>query len=529
MTLASSGALGPGLSPRAVAHIHQVLARLGVTVREHTRIECLEPGLAVSAAGDLAFDCCLWAGPLRVPTLAVESGLQANGHGQVLVDVRLRSLSHPFVWAAGDSAVPAGNVGALPRPACATATAMGAYLADSLTAERVGRDHPGFRLSYLAKNVSLGRRDGVIDWVYPDDRPRNAIWTGRLAALYKAFVGRYVVWYQLTHESKRSGGYQMPRVFRDRTTRNRTHCAERPCLRRDPHPTSAPIMDSPAALSTFERHRPRLFALAYRMLGSVSEAEDVLQDAYLRWQKVAGDAREPIAYLTTIVTRLCLDVLTSARARREAYVGPWLPEPLATLVDDPEASLEMKETISLAFLALLERLNPVERAVYLLRAVFDYEYAEIAGFVGKTEPACRQIFSRSQRFVRANRPRLPTSPEAHAEIFATFLQALATGDSDAMFKLLHDSVVVYGDGGGKAIAAREPIRDRALAARFLAGLHRLLPVGAQPAVEPINGWPALVIRTADGRLYSVTAIETDGHLIYAVRNVINPDKLVGLR
>ena len=289
-------------------------------------------------------------------------------------------------------------------------------------------------------------------------------------------------------------------------------------------------MNHSPALTEFETHRRRLFGLAYRMLGSATDAEDVLQDAYLRWNGVAETAREPAAYLTTIVTRLCLDSLTTARARRETYVGPWLPEPIAA---EPEAlgvegRAELNDTLSLAFLAVLERLTPLERAVFLLRNVFGYDYAEIAGFVGRSEPACRKVVSRARRFVRANRPRLPASAEAHRAILNMFLGAMATGDTAGLLALLHEDVIVIGDGGGKAYAAPEPIAGVELVARFLAGLRRSMPTGYLAGVERINGWEALVVRSPEGRPYAVLTIESDGHRVHAVRSVINPDKLRAL-
>lgn len=278
------------------------------------------------------------------------------------------------------------------------------------------------------------------------------------------------------------------------------------------------------AVAVYEQQRPRLFGIAYRMLGTATDVDDILQDAFLRWRESAATAQSPEAYLTTIVTRLCLDRLKSAREQRETYIGPWLPEPLLTQPDDATASLEMQESLSLAFLTLLERLNPIERAVFLLRAVFDYDYAEIAGFVDKSEAACRQIFSRAQKYVRDNRPRRAASPEAHRAVLAAFLAALGSGDLAGVTALLHDSVVSYGDGGGKAVAAARPIVGADRVAPFLLGLRRIVPQGFAATVEEINGEAALVLRV-DRRVFSVMCIETDGERIHAIRSVVNPDKL----
>ncbi len=292
-----------------------------------------------------------------------------------------------------------------------------------------------------------------------------------------------------------------------------------------------PAQNDSAALAVFEQLRPRLFGIAYRMLGSAADAEDVLQDAFLRWRapEAHANARLAQAFLTTVVTRLCLDRLKSARAQRETYIGPWLPQPVLTQPDDAAAHAEMNESISLAFLTLLERLNPIERAVFLLRAVFDYEYAEIAEFVDKSEAACRQIFSRAQTFVRDNRPRRAASPEAHRAVLNSFLAALRTGDVSGITELLHESVAAYGDGGVKAFAAARPVVGVDQVAKFMLGLRKLLPAEFVPDVEVINGEAALVIRAAGAAaasgVFSTLSIETDGERIYAIRSVVNPDKL----
>ncbi len=278
-----------------------------------------------------------------------------------------------------------------------------------------------------------------------------------------------------------------------------------------------------ATLAQFEAQRPRLFAIAYRMLGTAADAEDALQDCFMRW-RAARDVQSPQAFLTTVVTRLCLDRLKSAQAQRETYFGTWLPEPILTQPDEAPERAEMHESITLAFMTVLERLNPVERAVFLLREVFDYDYAEIAQFVGKSDAACRQTFSRAQKYVRANRPRLPPNDAAHARILNAFVTALANGDVEMLTGLLHDSVVAYGDGGGKAFAAKIPVRGIAQVARFLLGLRRTAPAGMLPSIAHINGQAALVF-WLNGSVYSVLTLENDGEHIYGVRSVVNPDKL----
>jgi RNA polymerase sigma-70 factor (ECF subfamily) len=278
---------------------------------------------------------------------------------------------------------------------------------------------------------------------------------------------------------------------------------------------------SGAADAAFERERPRLRALAYRMLGSSAEADDILQEAWLRWREV-DDADSPRAYLTAVVTRLCLDQLKSARARRETYVGPWLPEPVRTVADEPD-----RESISVAVLVLLERLSPVERAALLLHQVFDYSHAEIAALLGRDEANVRQSLHRARARVVAERPRFAACREDHARLLAGFVAACSDGDLPALESLLAADAVARTDAGGKVRAARKEVKGRDRVARFFVGLMKKGETGDAQAMEPaeINGWPALVLRRGDGSVASVVTIETDGAHIWAVDIVSNPDKL----
>lgn len=278
-------------------------------------------------------------------------------------------------------------------------------------------------------------------------------------------------------------------------------------------------------MSPFEAHRSLLFAIAYRMLGSRSEAEDMVQEAFLRWQ--AAPREEVVstrAYLSTIVTRLCLDQLKSARAQRETYVGPWLPEPLRT--DQPVEPVD-PQSISLAFLVLLERLGPVERAVYLLHEVFDYSHAEVAEIVGKEEAACRQSFHRARAHIEAQRPRFAPSRADHERLLTGFLGAVQAGDLGALRGMLAKDVVTWSDGGGKRTAARNLVHGDDAVARLFVGIARKATPGGDFELAEINGWPALILRH-DGQVTDVLAIETDGALIYSVHVMCNPDKLRGL-
>ena len=274
----------------------------------------------------------------------------------------------------------------------------------------------------------------------------------------------------------------------------------------------------------FEAQRPRLFAIAYRMLGSAAEADDVLQDAWLRWQGADGAAieSEP-AWLSTVVTRLCLDRSKSARARRERYVGPWLPEPVRT----GDAERVDPESISMAFLVMLERLSPVERAAYLLHEVFDYGHGEVAAMLGKEEAACRQIYHRAKSRLQEGRARFAPSRAEHERLLRAFADALARGDLGGLEATLAADATLWADSGGKVpAAARRPVAGAHAIAQFFAGLARKFPPGPDQRFEvvDVNGWPALVGRR-DGAANFVLSIETDGERILAIRNVVNPDKL----
>ncbi len=281
--------------------------------------------------------------------------------------------------------------------------------------------------------------------------------------------------------------------------------------------------------ATFQIHRSHLFSLAYRMLGSAADAEDVLQDAYLRWQKHGREAvKSPRAFLTTIVTHLCLDLLSSARHQRETYVGPWLPEPVDTGLLEPHDMAGL----SLAFLVVLESLSPLERAAFVMREVFDYEFAEIASVLGRDEAAVRKLVQRARAHVAERRPRFAPSREAHGRLLETFLQAIAEGDPRRVEALLAQEVQAAADGGGQISAARNVIRGPNAVARYLLGLaHKGLlgPSGPKGVVVDaqigdINGSPALLLRHQQ-KTMGVLEIETDGALIHAVHIIVNPDKL----
>ncbi len=287
-------------------------------------------------------------------------------------------------------------------------------------------------------------------------------------------------------------------------------------------------------VESFESYRSYLFAIAYRMLGSAMDAEDMVQETYLRYQTTPPETISSLkAFLTTILTRLRMDQLHLARRKREQYLGPWLPEPIIT-TEAPELAkveerVDMYESISLAFLVLLEQLQPIERAVFLLREVFEYDYAEIATFLGRSEVACRQAFSRAKKHLGDHRPRFPASPETQKQLLTGFLRAVNVGEMTTLMNLLAEDVTFWGDGGGKVKgAATHPIAGRVAVAQFLLGTGSLfrssLPEGSRVELAEVNRQPALIIRAGD-RAFAVMTIEVDAQRIRTIRIVANPEKL----
>lgn len=273
-------------------------------------------------------------------------------------------------------------------------------------------------------------------------------------------------------------------------------------------------------------YRRLLFGIAYRMLGTVSEAEDAVQETYLRWHRSADDeVRSPKAWLTTTVTRLCIDQLRKAKARREFYVGPWLPEPFGTLEPaDPTDRAELADDLSLALLIVLERLSPPERAAFVLHEAFDQGYDEIATILGKSEAACRQLVHRARERVHQDRPRFAVSRDHKLRLAAQFFAAAQSGDLASLTRLLTADAVLLADGGGKAKSALNPIRGALKIARFLTGIRGKQPHGLQVEAGAVNGEPALIGRL-DGRLDFALALAIDGDRIAAVHLIRNPDKL----
>ena len=285
-------------------------------------------------------------------------------------------------------------------------------------------------------------------------------------------------------------------------------------------------------MTEFDDLRPPAFAIAYRMLGSVSEAEDVVQEGFLRLHRARAGGEQiesPRAYLSTVVSRLSLDQLRSARVQREVYTGEWLPEPLvASADDDPARKAEMADSLSLAFLVMLESLSPEQRAAFLLREVFDEPYDRIADIIGTSVPNARQLATRARRHVEERRPRFEASREQREELADRFFAAAEEGDLEGLEQLLAHDVVLHGDGGGKAPAATRAIHGRAKVGRALtAGLRAAATRigGFTWRREEVNGQPGALFYDREGRLMAVMTLDVAEGQIQAVRSIVNPDKL----
>jgi RNA polymerase sigma-70 factor (ECF subfamily) len=286
---------------------------------------------------------------------------------------------------------------------------------------------------------------------------------------------------------------------------------------------------TPGAAAAFDALRPRLFSIAYRMLGTRADAEDVLQDAWLRWDRSRHDGlQSDEAWLVTIVTRLAIDRLRAAKVERETYVGWWLPEPIVELDErTPEAAVEQAGELSMALLRVLERLGADERAAFLLRQVFDHDYDEIAALLGKSEAACRQLVHRAGERVRAERARFTVSPEAHRRLVERFATALRSGERDAIQALLADGVELTGDGGGKVPAFSRVLSGAARVTNLFWAQWKRLGDTVVYVPARLNGEPGL-LRYIDGRLETAFAFACDGEHIAEIYAVRNPDKLRGM-
>ncbi|MDQ3064251.1 MAG: RNA polymerase sigma factor SigJ [Acidobacteriota bacterium] len=286
------------------------------------------------------------------------------------------------------------------------------------------------------------------------------------------------------------------------------------------------MAESKSRVEIFKQHRQRLFGIGYRMLGTRDDAEDVVQEAYLRWHKAdAENIESPEAWLVTVVTRLAVDRLRGLRKEREAYIGPWLPEPLfGRTIYTPEEQLELASNLSIAFMALLERLSPTERAAFLLRDVFDCSYAEIARIVRKNEAACRQLIHRARNRVRRDKPRFEATEDDRRRLIEKFLAAVNAGDETTLLSLFAEDATMTSDGGGRVVAARKVILGRNKIARLYYHLGLKTKGLLDVRIAPINGELGIVT-TVFGQPFAATVFEIEDEKIRAVYQVMNPEKL----
>jgi len=283
-------------------------------------------------------------------------------------------------------------------------------------------------------------------------------------------------------------------------------------------------------LEVFNQYRSLMFAIAYRMLGSAADAEDMMQEAWIRWQSTQTVVRSPKAFLSSLITRLCIDQLRSARVQREKYVGVWLPEPLITgAISELEDNAELAESLSFAFLILLECLSPTERAIFLLREVFDYDYSDIAKTVGKSIPNCRQIVRRARQNVFLRRHSISPSLQQKEEIVKEFVMSWDQGDLHKLIELMAEDVTFWSDGGGQVTAAQRPLQGCQKVARFLVALRqsRLIPT-LNPQIVQINDQPG-ILNTVEGIPQSTFCFGFSGQIIQSIFAVANPEKLKGVR
>jgi len=280
-----------------------------------------------------------------------------------------------------------------------------------------------------------------------------------------------------------------------------------------------------ASTGTFQAHRPLLLNIAYRMLGSYAEAEDVVQEAWLRWHAQDQEIQTPKPWLTRTVTRLCLDSLKSARSKRETYVGSWLPEPVPTDKPSPFGdAVELADSLSLALLAVLERLSPMERAAFLLREIFDYSYKQLADILDVSEENCRQIAHRARARVRSERPKFKVDPQEREDLLQRFGQAAASGELENLVALFHEGITLWSDGGGKVKATLRPVYGPQKVARFFRGIKDKIPTDLSIQIRQINGEAALVYMLGQ-EPFSVIALDVEDGLIRGVLMVRNPEKL----
>ncbi|PWR07263.1 hypothetical protein DKT68_19530 [Micromonospora acroterricola] len=573
LAIVTSSVIGPTLSPMARAYLRRARAMRTVEIVENTPVaEVTATGVTTRAGEEMAADCVVWAASFGVPSLARHSGLDVDVAGRLTVNAMLRSPAHWDIVGAGDACVITDTNGANLRMACATAAPQGAHAAAVVTAALKGRTPEPFALAYLVLALSLGPGDGLVQRTGPTTRPATRSCGGgqvpgstssTTATHASSSVGNGCEQAPTTGRSRPGsvdGRSELmvdhdpppppspgadPGRLRTRGEGMQLRCPKevRACWRPDSRQGSGqrrrqqpqggegtlPMGDDISvddAVRAFDAARPRLFGIAYRMLGSVGDAEDIVQDAWLRWQQTDRNVvRDPTAFLATTTTRLAVTAATSARARHESYVGPWLPEPVH-ISADPAARAVQGEELGLALVLLLQRLTPTERAVYVLREAFDYPFRQIAEVLGLTEANARQLGRRARMHLIEERHE-PVAPADHSRLLHTFLAAARSGNLAQLEKLLAEDVVSYADGGGIIRAARAPIIGRTSVARYIAGVVTKFGRDVSLGFVESNGEEAVLASRA-GSGVALCTIDASATGIERVLIILNPTKLARL-
>ena len=502
MTLVCGGVLGPYLHPRGRRSVAKRLAKLGVTVLDgpDAKVTAVtRDAVRLATAASCRATVTIWTAGFGVPDLAARSGLSTDAVGRLLTDETLTSVDDERIVAAGDSAAPSD----LPfRMSCQAAVPLGAHAADTVLSRIAGEQPAPLAMGFAGQCISLGRRAGIFQFAHSDDTAMRLL---RRRPPWREAQGVRLLGHRQAagRRGAQARFVQLRRVREDRQApAAAAGQARRGTGRRRPGGlTGAGYEDlavndregrgkgremsdhaTDPATEAFVAHRNLLFTVAYEMLGSAADAEDVLQETWLRWVKVdLGQVRDQRAYLVRITTRQALNRLRTMKRRREAYVGPWLPEPLLTAPDVAE-DVELAESVSMALMLVLETLSPTERAVFVLREAFDVSYDEIAAAVDKSPAAVRQIAHRARQHVDARRPREVVSPSETRAALESFQRALETGDLQGLLDVLAPEVVLVSDGGGVKQAALRPI----IGAEQGGPLHRSAASARPKARSPPN-------------------------------------------
>ena len=496
---------GSMMGDKARARLHAGLDRLGVQVHAGVEIvKVMSDGVALDDGEVVDARAVLWTTGVRVSPIAAAAGLDVDDRGRIVTDESLRSVSHPSVYAVGDAAAIRQGYGVM-HGTCQSGIPTALHAAASIVRELKGKQPKKFRFGYVHQPVSLGRNDGVIQFTHADDTPGRFYLAGRFAVAYKETVS--------------SSPWPTYRLLKALPVPGSVDVA-----------TRRPVDTMNADQQTFADHRNLLFSIAYRILGSAADAEDAVQDAWFKWSADdRSQVSDPKAYLARIVSNLSMERLRSTRHQRETYVGPWLPEPILTQADAAD-DIAAAESVSMAMLVVLETLSPLERAVFVLKEVFDFSYAEIGDAVERSESAVRQAAHRAREHVRARRPRFEADRVKKREATERFFAAVTGGDINELMELLAPEVTLWTDGGGKVRQAMRPIIGVDNVAKWIAGNIKRPYEGVEISdmtaeLVDINGGPGIVM-SGGGRIIATISVDLDADgRIVTVHNVANPDKL----